>query len=1435
MPVFVQNATAGINDYRYTIENDVQVTDHVFEFDLYIKDTDPADVFECAIIQAGVLINKSIFGTGTLSVAIVAGSSELVSASVPTAIKYASFNTTQGIIKLAAKAGPGCGTACTLSTSDPGTRVCRIRVTNTVAFVAGSQAGLHFSYTIMPYATKVFRYTSYTPSCRSTEITTNTGNTHPGDNYHNIYLNAPAPTPFAVTGGGSYCEGGAGPPVGLAGSQLGVTYTLYRNGIAQTPTYPGTGGVLAFGNKIGTYTYTVSGKYYGSYYPTATPMTGSVLVTMNPVPVITFNPLADVCVGSGLVPLSATPSGGVFTGSYVSGNSFNPSTIGTYPITYNITVGGCAAVPVIQPITVKSCTPTWSGLNGTLWNDPLNWLGNAVPLATDDVIIPSGCPHYPMLLLGSTTTAHNMVLGGGSKAYPKTVWFQIYGLLIVTGNLNINCLFDVGMDVKPGGALTVNGAMTICGNNLIVESQGSLITNGTVTGTANVQHTIAANLGWHLLSSPVGYQTICNGVFAPPTSAFPGDITKWDFYKWSIPCTPPLNHWINLRTNQPVGINYDLGTPPAFDVTRGYLVAYDAGVPTTKEFVGTPNTGNKLCVFPDVVNTCSWELLGNPFPSAIDWDAIDKYDLVNNYYYVWNQNKGGGIGGYEFYGGSQFHSDGVNGRIPSTQGFFVKVDPYIPGTKSLYLLNAARTHDVTGDDWLKDVPVNKLKITLSNGPIYDEAIFMVAGGSNVGQDRNDAEKLFNIPPANGQNGNQATVIARPQVYTIVDNNLKTCLNAMPYITNGTTIPVGIVAAGIYSSNYSITFSGMESFTSLPGLFLEDLELNVIQDLLQNPVYNFSSPDGSYDGRFLLHFLVPNPVNIPCTENFNGIGTNATVPLPNGWKVDKLNTVRLVGTYSSASTATNFAAGNTMPGNANNGIYNYGAGDPASATDRAVGGISSSSGSKSVNVYVWLKNNGTEAIPNLVISYDVEKYRLGINPAGFSIQMYYSTDGSTWTSAGSDFLTSYTGSDPGNNGYASAPGATQSVINKTLAQNIPAGGDFYLAWNYSVTSGLTTSNAQALGIDNVSICGTSNPISVSIASSANPVCAGTNVTFTANPVNGGTPSYQWKVNGFNAGTNSSTYTYIPVNGDQISVAMTSTLGCVINNPATSNTIMIQVDQAVAAAGPITGATTFSPGTSGVPYSVGAIPHASDYIWTYTGSGVTINGTETNVTLDFSSIATSGQLKVKGHNACGNGVESFLEISNTKPLNLSSIFLEGLYAGSGTMNPAYDESGPHWPADVADHITVELHNAVSYSTIVYSASVNLSTTGTATLTVPSIHNGSYYVTIKNRNGIETTTANPVNFSGTPISYTFDTQTKAYATNMGLMTDGVAVIYTGDENQDQIVDGTDLSDIGNLADVATNGYLPQDINGDGLVDGSDLSAAGNNADLAVGAILP
>jgi len=94
--------------------------------------------------------------------------------------------------------------------------------------------------------------------------------------------------------------------------------------------------------------------------------------------------------------------------------------------------------------------------------------------------------------------------------------------------------------------------------------------------------------------------------------------------------------------------------------------------------------------------------------------------------------------------------------------------------------------------------------------------------------------------------------------------------------------------------------------------------------------------------------------------------------------------------------------------------------------------------------------------------------------------------------------------------------------------------------------------------NMTVSSTVTP-SVSITASQTSICAGDMVAFTASPTNGGaSPSYQWKVNGVNAGSNSATFNSGTLtNGDVVSVVMTTSSGCASTPTATSNNINIVV--------------------------------------------------------------------------------------------------------------------------------------------------------------------------------------------------------------------------------------------------------------------------------------
>lgn len=217
-----------------------------------------------------------------------------------------------------------------------------------------------------------------------------------------------------------------------------------------------------------------------------------------------------------------------------------------------------------------------------------------------------------------------------------------------------------------------------------------------------------------------------------------------------------------------------------------------------------------------------------------------------------------------------------------------------------------------------------------------------------------------------------------------------------------------------------------------------------------------------------------------TQNFDGMtaaapasGTviTASATLPTPWRTD-LNTVpRTVGTYSAAGTTTRYIAGTNMPSPASGGQYTFVS--TANANEQAVGGLNTSNNPTTINYYVDVQNtSGLQTISNLIISYDIEKYRNGKNNDGASVDLYSSTSdlAGSWTLAPA-FVKTFAG-DGDNDGYNPAPaaGQTQSpslILNVSINPN----AHLYLAISISIPAGSPGANANnsiALGIDNVSI-------------------------------------------------------------------------------------------------------------------------------------------------------------------------------------------------------------------------------------------------------------------------------------------------------------------------------------------------------------------------------
>jgi hypothetical protein len=250
--------------------------------------------------------------------------------------------------------------------------------------------------------------------------------------------------------------------------------------------------------------------------------------------------------------------------------------------------------------------------------------------------------------------------------------------------------------------------------------------------------------------------------------------------------------------------------------------------------------------------SAGWNLLANPYPCDIDWDATGgawtKPAEMNNAFYTWNAT----TGGYRVYLGTS-GTPGVSlgstvastntppNIIPSSQAFFVNVTT--PGSFTLFLTENAKITSTNGTFTRTAVAANQqIRIRMKSGDSEARYDAMVRILDNATNDFDSNMDLINF----------AGSVFNISIRTETAENL--VLSSIAPFAGIKTIPLIMTYNGSFG-NYSLEFSEFETLLENHTVFLKDNQLGTIHPISTGTVYNFvaDASEGNESNRFELVF------------------------------------------------------------------------------------------------------------------------------------------------------------------------------------------------------------------------------------------------------------------------------------------------------------------------------------------------------------------------------------------------------------------------------------------------------------------------------------------------------------------------------------------------------------------------------------------------------
>lgn len=474
----------------------------------------------------------------------------------------------------------------------------------------------------------------------------------------------------------------------------------------------------------------------------------------------------------------------------------------------------------------------------------------------------AGTTGFQISLIGNWTNSGSFNAGSSGVVLFNGTTAQTIGGTQVTNFRNLTIQNAAGVSLTANenllGTLSLNSGMfTTTGFNftLISNINGTgrigTITGGNITGNVVQQRFIYNGpTNWRQLAAPVGSVTLQDWNDDLITSGFPGsDYPSMAFYSVALydeTAAGPKEYGYSAPTNVTNTIN----------PLRGYYV-YVGPLSVTLDVTGPPvkfNQSFSLTYTPSAGPTQDgWNLLSNPYPSAIDWDAAGwTRTNTDQVLYVWNP----AINQYATYVGG-IGTNGGSRYIPSSQAFWVRATAASP------VVSLTETVKANQDpSFMHSLPNSvpyllKLKLTTSNGD--DETVIRFdAGGSDTFDVGYDAYKL-------SSSDSNACYIA-----SSLDSVEDYSINTMGALTSDRIVPLKVFR--LNSGTFTISRDSMSNMPMSACIILEDLLTGAITPLPSGGSYTYAHIGGDTSVRFLLHFspgLTKGSIASVCPSSADG--------------------------------------------------------------------------------------------------------------------------------------------------------------------------------------------------------------------------------------------------------------------------------------------------------------------------------------------------------------------------------------------------------------------------------------------------------------------------------------------------------------------------------------------------------------------------------------